>query len=489
MSRIPVAARWCALIALLNTLAWSLVTPPFQVADETGHLVYVQYLAETGEVPDNPGAAVFSPEQGAMLDALRVNSVVGRPRDRALTTDILDAEVERLERERPSPVGGGGSVESSPQPPLYYAAQAAVYQASPWKGLLERVWLMRVFSCLLAAATTLFTFLFLRELVRTPWMWTLGALAVAFQPVFAFTSSGLTPDSLLFAASTATLFGLARAFRRGLTMRLGLGIGAALAVGTLAKLNFVALLPGALLGLALLAAHAPADGRRRALIGAGAAVGVLAAAVVVYVGLNTLIWDRPALGGGVENAANVAAGTQAADQAPTTKAEQVSYVWQLYLPRLPFMNDQFANHFPLWQTWFKGFIGLFGWLDTPFTEWVYRLALALVAPLLALLAFAFVRGRSGLRRRLPEIACYVAIAGGLMVSIGILGLRYLDDTGNRFEQARYLLPLLPFYGAALALAVRASGERFARPLATAVLVVMIAHNVFSQLLVISRFYG
>lgn len=488
MSRIPVAARWCALIALLNALAWSLVVPPFQVPDETGHLVYVQYLAEEGEVPDNPGAAVFSPEQSAVLDALRFNAVVGQPRDRAVHTDLLDAEVERLGEERPSPVGGGGSVESSPQPPLYYAAQAAVYHASPWKGLLERVWLMRVFSCLLAAATTLFTFLFLRELVSQPWMWTLGALAVAFQPVFAFTSSGLTPDSLLLTASAATLFGLARAFKRGLTPRLGIGIGMALAVGTLAKLNYVALVPGALLGLALLAAFAPAQHRRRALAGAGAAVGVLGAAVLLYAALNTLVWDRPVLGGGVENAADVAAGAQGGPGTSTSRAEQLSYTWQLYLPRLPFLNEQFED-FPPWEVWFKGMVGLFGWLDTPFPAWVYNLALALMAPLAVLFGLALVRGRSALRRRLPELVCYAAITGGLLVSIGILGLRYFDDTGNRFEQARYLLPLLPFYGAAIAMAVRATGERIARPLATLVLIGLIAHGMFAQLLVISRFYG
>lgn len=476
------------MIALLNALAWSLITPPFQVADETGHLVYVQYLAEKGEVPDNPGAAVFSPEQGAMIDALRFNAVVGRPRDRAVSTDLLDAEVERLEKERLSPLGGGGSVESSPQPPLYYAAQAVIYQASPWKGLLERMWLMRAFSCLLAAATTLFTFFFLRELLSEPWMWTLGALAVAFQPVFGFTSSGLTPDSLLFAASAATLFGLARAFRRGLTPKLGIGIGAALAVGTLAKLNFVALVPGALLGLVLLVALAPRPDRRRVLAGAGAAAGVLAAAVLAYAALNTLVWDRPVLGGGVEGAANVATGGESANGPPASRAAQASYVWQLYLPRLPFMNERFDD-FPPWGIWFKGFVGLFGWLDTPFPNWVYNLALALMAPLAVLFGLALVRGRSALRRRLPELLCYAAMAGGLLASIGILGLRYFDDTGNRFEQARYLLPLLPLYGAFVALAVRAAGERIARPLAALVLVALIAHGLFAQLLVISRFYG
>ena len=54
------------------------------------------------------------------------------------------------------------------------------------------------------------------------------------------------------------------------------------------------------------------------------------------------------------------------------------------------MEDQFDNY-PLYQTFFKGTIGLFGWLDTPFPEWVYRLALGIVLPLVALCAAALWR--------------------------------------------------------------------------------------------------
>ena len=36
--RVPAAAWACALIALANGLAWSLIVPPFQVPDENAHL-------------------------------------------------------------------------------------------------------------------------------------------------------------------------------------------------------------------------------------------------------------------------------------------------------------------------------------------------------------------------------------------------------------------------------------------------------------------
>ena len=49
-------------------------------------------------------------------------------------------------------------------------------------------------------------FLFLREVLAEPWTWTVGALAVAFQPLFGFISSGVHPDALLFTASAALFF-------------------------------------------------------------------------------------------------------------------------------------------------------------------------------------------------------------------------------------------------------------------------------------------
>src|SRR5262249_13894834 len=44
---VPRAAWICALIASLNAVCWSLITPPFQLPDEPAHFAYVQRLAET----------------------------------------------------------------------------------------------------------------------------------------------------------------------------------------------------------------------------------------------------------------------------------------------------------------------------------------------------------------------------------------------------------------------------------------------------------
>lgn len=484
LSSIPVAARWCTALAFANAAAWSVITPPFHVPDENAHFAYVQYLAETAELPGVQEAPVYSTEEAVLLDATVFGGVVGRPRDRTISSESSDRAVEEAESRRAARDDGGGVLPNSNQPPLYYGLQAGVYLASPLNGVLERIALMRLVSALLASLTTLFVFLFLRETFSQPWAWTAGALVAGVQPLFGFISGGVTPDALLFAASAGLLWALARAFNRGLSPALGVGIGSALAVGILAKLSFAALVPGAILGVVLLLAKE--GGQRRAIYGTGLALAGLVVPLVGYAALNVLLWDRSAFGGGAQTAVVNTVGSDGAS--PISLREQFVYAWQLYLPRLPFMSDQFTD-FQLWETWFKGFIGKYGWVDTSFSPWVYTFAGVLAAPIVLLLGAGVVRDRAKLTRRWRELLTYATVTGGLMLAIALSGIRFREDTGIPFEQARYLLPLLPFYAAAIVLACRGAGERLSRPVAAGIVVLVLGHSLFSQMLVVARFYG
>jgi 4-amino-4-deoxy-L-arabinose transferase-like glycosyltransferase len=485
LRRIPRAGWLCAAIALVNAVVWSFVTPPFQVPDETSHVAYVQHFAEHASPPNEPGGPVFASQESALLESLLFSRTVGRTETGTIWTEAQDDLVDATERRDLSTDDDGGIQSNSNQPPLFYALETVAYAVTPSDDLLDRLASMRLLAAFLGAVTTLFVFLFMREVFAEPWTWTVGTLAVAFQPLFGFVTAGVTPDALLFAASAATFFGLARAFRRGLTTRLALGIGAALAVGVLAKLNFIALLPGALLGLVLLVLRARP--RWPTLAPGGVAAASLAVAVVGYIAVNRLFWDRSAWGGGLETAATNATGGPAGVPG-IGLAEQISYTWQLYLPRLPFMNDQFVN-FPPYSSWFQGAIGNFGWLDTTFDAWVYRVALAIAIPLVVLALIGLWQRRLTLTQRWPEPLTWLVMVAGLLGSIGFLGIRYRQDTGFTFEQARYLLPLLPLYAAALALAALAAGRRWGRSVGAAIVVLALAHGVFAQLLVVARFYA
>jgi len=172
---------------------------------------------------------------------------------------------------------------------------------------------------------------------------------------------------------------------------------------------------------------------------------------------------------------------------PFNVNEEVSHVWQLFLPRL-WMRPQF-NYSPLWSTWFEGFVGRLGWLDYGFPAWFYRMAEVVSLSVCALAVAELVRRRDALRRRAGELGVYVVALCGLCAEIGIESYRYLVANGGVFEQARYLLPLLCLYGAIVALAVRFLGPRWGPALGALLVVLAVGHDLFAQAITISRYYA
>jgi hypothetical protein len=210
-----------------------------------------------------------------------------------------------------------------------------------------------------------------------------------------------------------------------------------------------------------------------------AAAAAAALPVAAYIAVNTWVWDRGLWAGG---------GTVAATGAgkPASPREFASYLWQFYLPRLPFMTEQQAG-LPLYNVWFKGLIGRFGWLDTTFPEWAYTLAAGLFGAVLALAAAALWRTRA-LAARWGEAIVYAALVAGFLVVVGWAGYRGRLDNGLIFEQARYLLPLGALYAGVVALAARGAG-RFGRTAGAALVVLACGHALFAVLLVAGRFYA
>ena len=76
-----------------------------------------------------------------------------------------------------------------------------------------------------------------------------------------------------------------------------------------------------------------------------------------------------------------------------------------------------------------------------------------------------------------------------MLEIGVVGLKYRNSTGFVFEQARYLLPLLPIYSLAMVGIACGAGRRLERIAGGALVLIATAHVLFAQLLTLSRYYG
>jgi Predicted membrane protein (DUF2142) len=474
-------ARWLvATVAVANAGAWALLTPVFLVPDEISHVAYVQQIAETGRPPVPRAHPVASPELQTAMEAVRSGTTrltVWRAKP------WTAAEQERIDRLLDAPlqrVGNGSAGDVDPEPPLYYALQALPYHAGSSGTLVTRVVLMRLLSALLAGATALLAYLFVREcLPSRPWTWTVGGLVVACVPMFGYVSGGVNPDALLFPLSGALFLCIARAFRHGLTLRLALAAGGVIALGLLTKLNFYGLLPGAVIALVLAARRDERRWSLRTLRLPGVALAVGVAPFALMLLLDATVWDRSMV---------LLDSTSKADADHGGLLEQLSFVWQVYLPRLPGQQAAFEG-VATYEAWWKSFFGKFGGLDVYFPRWAYRVGLAAFVVLLALAARTLARDRHVLRARRAELIGYGLIVASLLTLIALVALRGWAPAIGAAAQGRYLLPLLPLLAGVVALAVRGAGARFGRPLGALVVVAALAWSVFGQLVVVGAFYA
>jgi hypothetical protein len=477
----PPAIGWvCALVACLNAVCWSLITPPFQAPDEPSHVAYVKQLAETGSLPTK-SKGFFSLEEQTALEDLHLKQVAERPENQPISSRAQEQTLQRdLARvARTSERGSEFAGVATAQPPLYYALEAIPYRLAAGGSLLDRVALMRLLSALMGGLTALFTFLFVREVLpRDPRAWTVAGLGVALVPLLGFMSGAVNPDAMLYAVTAALFYMLARAFRSGLPRKRALAFGALIAVGLATKLNFVGIAPGALAGLVALSVREARRRGARAFVSLALALALAATPVIGYVAAH-LAEGAPALGV-VSNAAGTTSGSLSGE---------LSYIWQLYLPALPGTHNYFAGVLSTQRIWFDGYVGLYGWLDTTFPAWVYELALLPALLIAGLCLRALIESRSAMRARWLELGVYCLMCAGLLVLLGADSYRSIPRVNAEYGQVRYLLPLLPLLGVVLALAVRGAGRRWGPSCAGAIIMLFLAHDIFSQLQTLARFYG
>jgi 4-amino-4-deoxy-L-arabinose transferase-like glycosyltransferase len=492
LRRVPSAGWICSLVALLCGIAWAIIVPPFQFADEPRHVAYVQYLAETGKPPTGKfGLMGRSPEEQRIQRALGYNQ--RRLEMRANTSPADQEQIEKAVDSGASRESEGGYTTATNNPPLYYALEAVVYHASPSSSLLDRLTLMRLFSALLGAMTVLLSFLFVREMLPgTPWAWSIGGLAVALQPQFGNESGTVNSDNLLFTMTAAIFLMLAVCFRRGLTPGRGALLGIVCAGGLLSKATTLGILPGVLLGVLLMIWRASPDARREAWRGALTGVAVAAVPILIYMYFNAEVWDRGLLLGNgnslpipASHAIPVPAGT-----ASNPITGTLSYIWQFYLPRLGFMVPVHGfDYWPAGHIWFGGFVGRFGALEFGLPGVAYAVAAVVYIAMLLLAGRELLHRVPALKRRWPEWATYLAMLAGLLVGIHSVGYGVrLRDEGD-WEQARYLFPMLPLYAALIAVGIRGAGRRFGPAVGVLFVSFAIAHTALALLVTLNRYYG
>lgn len=466
-------------VAFLNAFLFAVLTPYGQVPDEQVHLGYAEYVLATGEPPAGESdVAIASDANGIALTASDVPGVIGNPLAKVPAYRSVDRALDRELAENGLGPSKGGATQATNNPPAYYYLAATAAWIAPGN-YLDDVFAMRLTSAALWGITTFFVAGFLLLLVpATPWAAAIGALAVALQPQAAFLSGGVTSDAAVYATGSALLWAMAHAFRRGLNVRSGLGIGLALGFGAVSKLITLSLAPGVALGLLMLVAVS--GERRRAVLGAGVAILVPTLFLGGWV-VAAEVLDRPLLLGGDPSASTSADGTAA-----SSLSERLSYVWRFYLPALPFMTSDLGG-WGVYDPFFVGFVGRFGWLDYGFAGWVYDVALGVAVILMVGAVITLVRRAKSPSSKLwlGELVTYAVMLMGLCVVVGLVSANSLAVFGVKFEQVRYLFPLIALYGAVVSLAARGLG----RLAGTAFVFLALAHSLGAHLQTVARYYG
>jgi 4-amino-4-deoxy-L-arabinose transferase-like glycosyltransferase len=479
------AAGAVALIAFGNAFVWVLVTPPFDTPDEIDHFAYAQSIAETGTAPEPAGGkrSPWSSEEVVALDGVRLVSYIEQPDGRPPWLPVDErAWAARERREDPVRDNGGGYQSTSTHSPLYYSLVTPPYLLLGGQSIFSRITAMRMVSALLGALTALFAFALVLELLpRRPFLAVAAGLLVAFQPMFSFMSGAINNDMGVNAAAAALLFLLMRGLRRGLTVPLAAAIGVTLVVAPLAKGTALALYPAAALALGgmLWRRRSRADLPAYATLAAAFGLAVVAWALIAPA-FDRSFFTTP---GGTSPTGSGGVGTQVLEN-PTA---YLSYLWQEFLPRLPFMTDLHPQRWPAFDIYVERGWAAFGWYAIMFPRWVYVAIAGTMLAAGALCGLAIWRERAAARPRALELTVLVVAIAGMVVGVAAA---YFTPEGRSVvaEQGRYAFTVIGALAAVAIGACVAFGRGLIVTAATVMVAAMMSLSVASLLLALSGFY-
>lgn len=290
------------------------VTPVWEGFDEHQHFAYVQMVAEQGRLPV-PGREAVSGEVAASLRLLPLpwelkDSGLGLTHDEywRLSGEERRARQAALRSIPPAarrePAGTDNPhlrLYETQQPPLYYVLAAGPYRLFRDAGLLERVYVLRLFSLLLASAAVPLLFLSARRVFGDGTLAAWTAAAAVCMPEWMMDVARVGNDALAVCLMSALVW-LSLAWEK-LSLRQCLAVGLLLGAGLLTKAFFLPVVP-ALVVLAVVRLRRAgrnwpeaAGGAGLLLAGCAAASGLWFARNLALTGTLTGVMQSVALGG------------------------------------------------------------------------------------------------------------------------------------------------------------------------------------------------
>jgi 4-amino-4-deoxy-L-arabinose transferase-like glycosyltransferase len=471
--RPPLSLATLLVIVAIIGFCWALLVPPWQGVDSTVHFAYTQSLAENFRLPGDPGRPAYSTGQADAQIAAR--GLTARYDPLAAPTNWSAAQWRTFRNEtavHPPPSGnGGGPNPAAANPPLYYLYAAVGYLIDRGGGALGRLYSIQLWGILLLLATTVGGWLLAGETFgrrRTAQL--ACASVVGLLPMTAFLSTSVNPDAMLITVWTFALWLGARVINRRAAAVDCVALCAVTAAAILIKATGYALVPPVMLALAVGWWQRPRSERRHRLMVIGSAGLALVLPVAGWIAF-TRATGRPTVNEiNVATSSVVATGQGSADQRVTrihlfNVGDFLSYLWQFYLPRLPFMPairetpELSGSTLPVYRLWLEqGPAGVFGGIFGVYLPtWIYSLVGGLVAGTLVTAVALLSRLRDAPRLRLLTFYAVMVVV--------LLGLLHVSDwrlvvSGGWFLQGRYLLPASGLLGLCVGLIVTRVPMRF-----------------------------
>jgi hypothetical protein len=444
---VKLALGLIVLATILRAVVWIGVLPAWQGPDEGAHYAYVERLANwslpnVGDPADHASEAMATSWSHTAFDDFW-HHTENRPLTPALRR-ALPADPAGLSQDAP------GALYESGYPPLYYALLVPFYRLPGLDNATNRLYAVRFGSALLGGLLVLVSFFLVRELVRDDVLALAGAALVGLPPMISQASAICNPDIGLAVAGTGLAVAALRIARRGFTWRRVVAF-VLLAVAT-AEMKVFGPPAAAVIAAPLIVVPWLSRWTRHAFL-AGLAF-VTASAVGLFV-VSLDHFAQLSLGG---------------------LRFSAIYLWQFYLPPLPFMSVVFphgsglSDPVPAWWIWGYTGVGYFGWISAPLSITFVKLGVvASAAATVGAAAGLVVRRRSISREQLVlvgscaaavilfVVALHAAEAGTMLSAQGSPGAQFF----GRLLQGRYLIPIVPLAVATCLAGLQVWSRRFA----------------------------
>jgi 4-amino-4-deoxy-L-arabinose transferase-like glycosyltransferase len=298
--------------------------------------------------------------------------------------------------------------------------------------------------------------------------------------MFGFISGAVNNDNGVNAACAGLLLLMLIAIRRGLTVPLGVLTGLLLGLAPLFKGTAYAFYPVAAVAAVVLLSDRRRRQRPAPYLAALASFGaVLLAWSLLAPGFGRDVYTTPG-GGAPVGSSSIPL------RYPTAF---LSYLWQTFLPKLPFMQNLQTGEWPFFHIYVERVWGAFGWIALLFQRWVYVVCLAAMAAVAVLLGVAAVREHRPLLARWREAVLVLAVIVAVVAGVEAQFTTLPPPRPTIAEQGRYVFTGLAAFSACAVLACFALGRRRVAPVLAVLVTATVGLSVASQLFVLANTFA